>query len=290
MDIQIVRSQEADFICHNGRFHADDIFSTVLLYKLWSGQFRLARVSVVPKDIRSGAIVYDIGEGEFDHHQVGGNGCRTNGIPYASFGLLWHTYGETYCQKYSMDASFTIPEFDRFVEGIDAYDNGLFHKDQGPIQNVSNCIAMFNPPWEEESEDATNDAFIRALGFAEVIFENVMAGITSRCHARQILSESLQKSDTLYLSRYMPYSAYPEMRRKISFIVYPSTRGGYNLQIINRDFSFRSDIIGLSGDALRRKTGVGSALFIHNSGRIAGTSEISDIPLLQSFIVQLRSH
>jgi uncharacterized UPF0160 family protein len=36
-------------------------------------------------------IIFDIGGGKFDHHQIGAE-VRDNGIPYAVFGLLWREY------------------------------------------------------------------------------------------------------------------------------------------------------------------------------------------------------
>ena len=286
MKIQFVSSAEADFICHNGRFHADDVFSTVLLGKLFGPSVFLSRVSSVPQEIRSNAIVYDIGGGEFDHHQPEGNGIRSNGIPYASFGLLWRRFGEEFCMKYHFDPAYFIPEFDKFVEGIDAYDNGWFHS-KTPIQNVSNCIAMFNNTWENSSSSDSNAAFARAVDFAEIIFDNTTSAIASRFQAISELTKALKKadSDTLFLSRYLPYSACPEINGRINFIVYPSDRGGYNLQIINRKYSFRSDILGLSGDKLREKTNIQTATFVHNSGRLGGSESLSDITMLQSFIV-----
>ena len=44
-------------------------------------------------------LVYDIGGGEFDHHQAGGNGQRDNGVKYASCGLIWKSYGKKYLEK-----------------------------------------------------------------------------------------------------------------------------------------------------------------------------------------------
>ena len=286
MQICFTSATQADFICHNGRFHADDVFSTVLLGKVFGPIIRLSRVSDIPNEIDPNAIVYDIGGGTFDHHQAGGNGTRPNGIPYASFGLLWIAFGKAFCEKYELDCEYVFPEFDKFIEGIDAYDNGWFHN-KTPIQNISNCIAMFNSTWDNCEETDNNAIFARAVDFAEIIFDNVISSIISRSHAFAELSKTLKTtdSDTLYLSRYIPYSAYPGLNGRINFIVYPSDRGGYNLQIINRHFSFHPDLLGLTGEELRIKTGIESANFVHNSGRIGGTGSLFDIPALQKYII-----
>ena len=79
----------ANAITHGGIFHADEVFGTIILSKVMDN-IVLARTFKVPEDIADDVIVYDIGGGDFDHHQLGGNGTRADGIPYASCGLLWH--------------------------------------------------------------------------------------------------------------------------------------------------------------------------------------------------------
>ena len=245
----------------------------------------------VPIDIPEGTIVFDVGGGEFDHHQPEGNGKRENGTPYASFGLLWKEFGADYCKRIGVDPQFAFAEFDRFVEGIDGYDNGLWHDRDTPTQNVSNCIRLFNPTWEDTSEERIQEAFVKAVNFAEVIFDNVMENITSRFHAREVLSEAVKKcsSDTLFLERFLPYASYPEMKGIINNIVYPSLRGGLNLQIINHDHMFPQRLLGLSGEALQKATGIPTAIFVHNSGRLAGASTKEDISKLISLIEEINT-
>ena len=38
-------------------------------------------------------VVFDIGRGQYDHHQKNSR-IRENGVPYAAFGLLWEALGE----------------------------------------------------------------------------------------------------------------------------------------------------------------------------------------------------
>ena len=60
---------EANCITHSGRFHVDDIISTIFLSKIID-RVILARVPTIRnKDVKD-KIVYDIGLGEFDHHQI----------------------------------------------------------------------------------------------------------------------------------------------------------------------------------------------------------------------------
>ena len=91
--IEIVNDiNEANFITHSGKFHADEIFATILLEKIYQN-IKLMRVSEIDSEDYKDKTIFDIGGGKFDHHQVGGNGERSNGIKFASFGLLWNEYG-----------------------------------------------------------------------------------------------------------------------------------------------------------------------------------------------------
>ena len=69
---------------HSGKFHADDVFSAALLTIL-NPDIKIERGFEVPEDFDG--IVFDIGFGEFDHHQQD-RAVRENNIPYAAFGLL----------------------------------------------------------------------------------------------------------------------------------------------------------------------------------------------------------
>jgi len=106
MSIRFVSQPElANVITHDGNFHADDIFSLVFLSMLLGDitVFRLANINAdySLESFNKNTFVVDIGYGEFDHHQKGGNGCHPTpndskkAIPYATFGLLWKKFGKT---------------------------------------------------------------------------------------------------------------------------------------------------------------------------------------------------
>ena len=75
---------------HGGIFHADDVFATALL-KILNPDILVTRGNQIPDNFEG--IIYDIGGGEFDHHQKEKR-IRENGVPYAAFGLLWEKNGE----------------------------------------------------------------------------------------------------------------------------------------------------------------------------------------------------
>ena len=74
---------------HAGRFHADDVFAAALL-RLCNPNIRIQRGFSVPEGYDG--IVFDIGDGPFDHHGKD-SPVRECGVKYAAFGLLWRKLG-----------------------------------------------------------------------------------------------------------------------------------------------------------------------------------------------------
>lgn len=121
-------SEDTNCITHSGVFHADEVLGTVILEKAL-GDLLVARVAAIPSMTRENVIVYDIGHERFDHHQPGGNGCRDNGVDYASAGLLWKTFGPIVV-KNSRDPEFLWRHVDEcLIQGVDAADNGSAYYD-----------------------------------------------------------------------------------------------------------------------------------------------------------------
>ena len=88
----VKKTIEANAITHGGLFHADETMATAILNKVFNNLI-LCRTFKVPEEVAAPVIVYDIGGGKYDHHQKGGNGCRENGVPYSSAGLIWRDFG-----------------------------------------------------------------------------------------------------------------------------------------------------------------------------------------------------
>ena len=88
-------------VTHSGSFHQDELFAVAALKMIYPDA-EIIRTRD-PKIIVSGDIVVDIGgisdpeKNRFDHHQDGGAGKRHNGMPYASFGLVWKKFGRQIC-------------------------------------------------------------------------------------------------------------------------------------------------------------------------------------------------
>ena len=109
-----IKKNNASAFTHSGKFHADDVFSAALLLYL-NPEINISRGNKVPEDFDG--IVFDIGRGQYDHHQKDSR-VRENGVPYAAFGLLWEALGEKILGQELAE------KFDQsFVQPLDNNDN-----------------------------------------------------------------------------------------------------------------------------------------------------------------------
>ena len=279
---------EANAITHGGTFHADEVLATVILSKVLE-KITVLRTFKVPEELDD-VIIYDIGYGEFDHHQKGGNGIRENGVPYAACGLIWKKFG------HKIVADTCNPELvweliDRnLIQGVDATDNGAIPKlnYHTQVMSFSQTISEFNPNWD--SKEDSDEAFIKAVVFAETVFDNTFANAVSKAKAQSIVDEAIDKSEghIMVLNQFVPWQEFifaskNNKSAEIMFVVFPSNRGGYNWQCVPDalgSFGQRKSVPfnwkGLNGETLQKVTGVETASFCHPAGFIGGAENLED--------------
>ena len=266
---------EACFITHNGTMHADEVFATAFL-DLYFGSVSLIRVSEVPINLKDNVIIYDIGKGAFDHHQIDGK-IRSNGIKYSSFGLLFEEYGLKYLEKLGLDKKEEVYNYfvKDLVEGIDAVDNGIFPKIESnyKVKMLSDIIKLFNPSYL--SNDSDNDNFLKAVEIAKTIIiyeiKNAYGKVMASFKVKDILSKT--KGSILVLDSFLPYEETilsSSKYDKIKLVVFPSNRGGYAINTVPISSSDKTSRVyfpkawgGLFDKKLEEVTGVNGARFCH---------------------------
>ena len=264
---------------HDGSFHADDVFAVAAL-RLRSPDSTILRTrdraALDACDLRVD-VGYrsDPATGDFDHHQKGGAGARANGVPYASFGLVWHAFGAELCGGDERAAA----EVDAWlVQGIDALDTGvtLTTSTLGDVRpaTLSDVVGAMNPVWDEPSDPAGQDArFEAAVAWAAPIVERQIAGALARARAAQLVRDAIGRAAdprVIELDRRMPWfepvvTGAPEAL----YVIYPKS-DGWGLQAVPRElgaFANRKDLpaewAGLDGSELAALTGVPDAIFCH---------------------------
>lgn len=267
--------KKAKYITHSGTMHADEVFSTAFL-GLYKGDIDLFRTSEVNPNEHQDALVYDIGRGKFDHHQID-RAVRENGIPYCSFGLIWKEFGRDFLKnRGTLNIEEVYEGIDKdLVEGIDAIDNGIFPKveAQFKIRNLCDVIKLFNPSYGSTEEESAQ--FLKAVDVATKILEEEILSIVGRVKAKKEIEERIPEAiekHYLVLDQFMPYEeAINEMdkEKQILYVVFPSNRGGYNARTVNisaDDHTSRKEFPQQwagRGKDLAEITGVAGATFCH---------------------------
>ena len=247
--IEIVKElKEANCVTHGGKFHSDETFATVILSKILTN-IRLIRVNEVTDTMResiANKLVYDIGGGEFDHHQAGGNGQRDNGVKYASCGLIWKSYGKKYLEKCNVKKEHIEELFLQIdkdlIQYIDANDNGQSTKidTDYKLVELASVISAFNPCWNETVD--TDECFMQAYEIAKKYFERFIAREIAKNEAKELVENAIEnsKEGIMILEQFMPWeeavltSTNPKAE-KINFVVFPSNRGGFSVHAVPKE-------------------------------------------------------
>lgn len=225
---------------HSGKFHADEVMATAILMEL----FELEVIRSRDPDVLKGLdLIYDIGEGEFDHHQPDKR-YRDNGTPYAACGLIWERFGRDIIKNYDSTLSeenieYMFHEIDSvLIEGIDAADNGMRTcRTIIPTLNISAIISKFNPTWDSDTDE--NEAFSQAVEFASVVFKNLLRHKFSVVYAEEHVRKAYENRivpELLVLGRPYPWNEIlPQLdeNREIVFVISPD-HGQYIMQTVRR--------------------------------------------------------
>jgi uncharacterized UPF0160 family protein len=265
---------------HDGLFHADEVMATAILKEIFEVELTRTRDSEILQKLD---IVYDVGGGEFDHHDMN-KSYRKDGIPFAACGLIWSKFGrDVICSKDpslskdDLEAAFN--NVDRvLIEGIDALDNGVKTGDTlVPIMSISSIISGFNPPWY--SEEPEDEAFSKAVEVASTILQNAINRRFSVIKSRGIVRQAYKQRklpQLIVLDTYCPWSE-PlqdiDKNCEVLFVIYPRKdsyaiqtvrgKGGEDLQKLPEPWAGKRD------EELAAVTGVPDSIFCHTGRFIA---------------------
>ena len=275
--LEQIKKNNASAFTHSGKFHADDVFSAALLLYL-NPEINISRGNKVPETFAG--IVFDIGRGQYDHHQKDSR-IRENGVPYAAFGLLWEALGE------EILGVELAEKFDQsFVQPLDNNDN------TGEKNELATLIGNFNPAWDVQG--GNDEAYFQAVSVAGMILENKFQRYLGNERADRRVEEILEmhneaissgkkseeEAKILVLPEFVPCQKRLS-ETEIAFVIFPSNRGGYCIQPQKKEYSlnykcsFPVEWLGLENEELVQKTGLESAGFCHKGGFLmtAGTLE-----------------
>ncbi len=266
---------------HNGMFHPDDVFAVAVLLKvleLLPVKIRVERTRDESKIISADFVVdvggvYDAEKSRFDHHQIGGAGKRENGIPYASFGLVWLKFGE----KLSGSAEAAAIVEKRLVMPIDASDNGqdIFTGAQKEVLPylAEDFIYSLRPTWLEGSKEI-DENFSKAVAFARGVIEREIKVAEAIFLGKRKVLEAYEKSEDkriVILDNYYPWQEVLVELPETIFAIFPRIDGkGWNVKAVRDTVAsfknrkkFPENWAGKRNSELASVSGVPDAVFCH---------------------------
>ncbi len=276
-------------VTHNGAIHADDLFAAaaLALYLDSKGEsYKIVR-SRDKETIDGADYVFDVGgvydpvKNRFDHHQKKGPGKRSNGVPFASFGLIWKHFGLDLCQGdkevwQKLDTEVVCP--------IDASDNGL-DVSRGIFPGVgeyraSRTFLIFTPTWQEEN--SIDEAFQNQVIEAKRVLRREIEVAKSDILGRKIIMDAYEKSKDkriIELPNNFPRPLYQDTLSRLKEPIYMICKSRFsetwkieaitkNPETMESRKKFPESWRGLlNGDTrLVELTGVPEAFFCHHDG------------------------
>lgn len=254
-------------VTHAGCYHADDVMSTCFLeilldmeasYEPEDGKIQIIRVNNI-NDIEVHPtldIVYDIGFGEFDHHQKD-KMVRRNGIPYAAFGLLWRRYACGNGIGLNQDIVEMVDE--NFIQYMDQTDNGGQQKFPNPLSALISANASMGVD------------FLDTVHQVKPMLKSLIVSYKKISDDREEIEAQLRSSPS-GMSGVFIHNKHYDMRAfkgtNIKFTVVPSNRGpGFSLRSLDSDNYPIVDVEGIT------------PLFIH-TGRFTATYDSEEDALI----------
>lgn len=273
-------------VVHNGTFHPDDVCAAAALTLLLELQGETVTIIRTRDEtiIDSADYVCDVGgvfdsaKNRFDHHQIGGAGARSNGIQYASFGLVWKTYGLQVCGNNQWIADFIEQ---KLVAAIDATDNGQAvaqnNYDDAKPYEFTDVIFSLLPTWlEPATEEVLLEKFKEAVAFAHQVITREIKKATdifsAELEVENIYNNTADKR-IIVLDRYYPWKKKLQLYPEPQLCVFPNDIvGTWIVYCVPEDMSaFTSRKLlpeswaGLRDNEFAQLTGVADAVFCHRS-------------------------
>jgi len=263
-------------VTHDSTFHADDVFATATLAIFLNDDYELIRTRDV-EIIAKADYVYDVGgekdfeKNRFDHHQIGGAGVRKNGIPYASFGLVWEKFGEELCGSKKVADVVGL----KLVQGVDAQDNGLdlYNPKENVVPYViQQYLYSLRPTWCEEAD--YDGAFKEAVVLAKnILFREIKIAKDNQEGYERVyrVYDSSKNKKLIVLNEKLPweYALVEKSEPQIVVALRPDGRWKAEATFVSHNSSIRrikfpKSWAGLRDFELQNETGVIDAVFCHN--------------------------
>lgn len=266
---------KANFVTHSGTFHVDDVISTIFLSKIFK-EINLIRVPRIDNRSIGNKLVFDIGLGEFDHHQRNRNGKRENGIYYSSIGLLWKKYGKEYLKNINAKNINKVYEYidKELIQYIDATDNMQMEYLKSKI--VPDFVKLCNPEWNEDMTE--EEGFIHALKLADEFWNVYIKHALAEVEAIEIIIRKTNETKENYaiFDKELPYRKAINLleNKNIKYLIFKSKRICYNIRIIDKKLEFKKGIVMNNIEQSKSLSGIKDLLYVDHHGKLCCTETL----------------
>lgn len=303
-------------VTHSGPFHADDVLAVTVLKDLEpaAAVLRTRDMAVLDAARTDPTIVlvdvgwsYDAALQDFDHHQKDFQARRDNGVPYASIGLVWKTWGDRWLEQVMEihdedERAFVFDRIDEdFLASVDAFDCGVVrgtHSVEGGtgelrVPSIASLLGAYNPVWFEVADfDAR---FQEACDVARGMLRRQARIALAEMRFRNTVSSADDGGPILVLPTAGPWQRAVSDHHLV--VVFPAVgESGWLVQAVGDPKStqfppplritFPEAWRGQSPDALRELTGIPSMTFCHRAGFIGGAADREDAVQLAKYVVE----
>lgn len=265
----------ANFVTHSGTFHVDDVVSTIFLSKIFE-EINLIRVSSMNNRNTNNKLVFDIGLGEFDHHQKNRNGKRENGIYYSSIGLLWKKYGKEYLKNINVKNIDKVYEYmdKELIQYIDATDN--MQMEYLKSKTSPDFVKLCNPEWNENITE--EEGFIHALKLADEFWNIYIKHAIAEVEAIEIIIKKTNETNENYaiFDKELPYRKAIDLlkNKNIKYLIFKSKRECYDIRIIDKEIEFKEEIVINCIEQARQLSKINDLLYIDAHRKLCCTETL----------------
>ena len=234
---KLINKNEVNVVVHGGCFHSDDI-ACVALLKLVYNEVNVVRKFKVDPDSETADYILDIGRMDkitenqvfLDHHQAP-EFIEGTEVKHCAFSKLTERMIDP------DNAIFKKHLYNSLVLPVAAQDNGQNYAEFGLVPSPLTFVNAMGLSWKDDQK-LNDQRFGEVVNMAMMVIKNIIKTIEDKIEAVDEVNAAIRKMEgcVLVLDRYLPWTdtiiEYNAGDPKVQLVIYPSNRGGFNVQVV----------------------------------------------------------
>ena len=236
---KLINKESVNVVVHGGCFHADDV-ACVALLKLGYKEVNVTRKFKVDPDSETADYILDIGRIDkvtenqviLDHHQAP-ELIEGTEVKHCAFSkLVEHMLDDD-----KTDKLFKKYLFNTLVLPVSAQDNGQNGAEFGLVPSPLTFVNAMGLLWKDDHK-LSDARFNEVVSIAMIVIENIIKNVNDKVEAYTLTKTAIDKVEegVMVLDQYLPWTdtviEYNNGEPKVKLIIYPSNRGGFNVQVV----------------------------------------------------------